>query len=86
VSLALDVVRGGLYRVGVGWVTIDHKATQLKVTLDGNQWLLQTGNRQYQCEALQSAPLALKKGEHVLRLEPGQNPIAVDWVELESAE
>jgi len=86
VSLALDVLRSGQYRVRIGWVTIDHKPTQLDVTLNGNQWTLRTGSGRHQCEAQTSPPMLLTAGELVLRLEAGQSPIAIDWVGLEPAE
>jgi len=86
VSIALDVLRSGRYRVRIGWVTIDHKLTQVGVTLNGNRWVLLTGSGQHQCEALTGPPMLLASGEQVLRLEAGQSAIAIDWVELEPAE
>jgi hypothetical protein len=86
VGLGLDVQRSGRYRVRIGWVTVDHKPTQIEVTLDGNWWTLQTGSEQHQCEALSSPLMLLTAGEQVLHLETGQSPIAIDWVGLEPAE
>jgi hypothetical protein len=86
VAIALYVAETGRYHVRIGWVTIDHTAVQLRAVLGEHGWILRTSAERFQCQSESGPALTLSAGEHVLRVESGPAPVAIDWMQLEPAD